>query len=144
MKARRYMPDKIALARGWFLKAESDLADAQRTLKSDGPYDTACFHAQQAAEKYVKGFLALHGFNPPRTHNLEELQHWGESVVSHWPLAGADLTNLTPYAVEMRYDFDFWPDHQTALEAIQLANEVRNRVLAAVPDAARPETKRGG
>jgi len=44
------MRDKRDHARGWFRKAESDLHTAQRTLDSDGPYDTACFHAQQVAE----------------------------------------------------------------------------------------------
>lgn len=52
------MKDKSALARGWFRKADSDLADARRTTASEGPYDTACFHAQQAVEKYLKGVLA--------------------------------------------------------------------------------------
>lgn len=52
------MKNRQALVRGWFLKADSDLADARRTIASEGPYDTACFHAQQAAEKYLKGYLA--------------------------------------------------------------------------------------
>ncbi len=52
------MNDKRALARGWFRKGDSDLADARRTVASEGPYDTACFHAQQAVEKYLKGYLA--------------------------------------------------------------------------------------
>lgn len=47
------MKDQRSLADGWFRKGDSDLADARRTLASEGPYDTACFHAQQAAEKYL-------------------------------------------------------------------------------------------
>jgi hypothetical protein len=35
------MPDELELARGWFLKAESDLNTAKRMVESDGPYDTA-------------------------------------------------------------------------------------------------------
>jgi HEPN domain-containing protein len=131
-------------SRGWFLKAESDLADAQRTLGSKGSYDTACFHAQQAAEKYIKDFLALHGLDAPRIHNLEELRHWGESAVSDWPLHGMDLTELTPYAVEMRYDLDFWPDRETVLQAVHMATEVRRRVLASVALEARPESRHEG
>jgi HEPN domain-containing protein len=115
-----------------------------RTLDSEGPYNTACFHAQQAAEKYIKGFLALHGLIPPRTHDLEELQHWGESEVASWPLRGMDLAELTPYAIEMRYDLDFWPDRETAGEALKLATEVRNCVPTAVPDEARPESPHEG
>jgi HEPN domain-containing protein len=44
------MSDKFGLGRGWFLKAESDLNTARHMAESDGPYDTACFHAQQAAK----------------------------------------------------------------------------------------------
>ena len=50
------MPNKNDLARGWLRKAESDISDAERTLSSEGPFDTACFHAQQAAEKLMKVF----------------------------------------------------------------------------------------
>ena len=48
------MKDRSALARGWFRKADSDLADARRTTASEGPYDTACFHAQQAVEVFER------------------------------------------------------------------------------------------
>lgn len=68
------MKDKLALVHGWFRKADSDLANARRTVTGDGPYDTACFHAQQAIEKYLKGYLAWHEQPVPRTHDLEELQ----------------------------------------------------------------------
>lgn len=68
------MHDKFDHARGWFLKAESDLHTVRSLLAGDGPYDTAWFHAQQATEKYLKGFLALMEQPVPRTHNLEELQ----------------------------------------------------------------------
>ena len=131
------MPDELALARGWFLKAESDLNTAKRMAESDGPYDTACFHAQQAAEKYLKGLLALRGEPFHRTHNLEELQHLGEALPA-WPLAGLDLAELSSYAVEARYDFEFWPDRRTTQEAVRLASEVRRLVLGAVPQNARP------
>ena len=131
------MPDELALARGWFLKAESDLKTAKRMAKSDGPYDTACFHAQQAAEKYLKGLLALRGEPFHRTHNLEELQHLGEALPA-WPLPELDLAELSSYAVEARYDFEFWPDRRTTQEAVQLASEVRRLVLGAVPQNARP------
>jgi len=131
------MSDELALARGWFLKAESDLKTAACMAESEGPYDTACFHPQQAPEKYLKGFLALRREPFHRTHNLEELQRLGETLPG-WPLAGVDLVQLSSYAVEVRYDFEFWPDRDTAREALHLASEVRGRVLAAVPQPARP------
>jgi hypothetical protein len=36
-------------------KGESDRLNADRTVQSPGPYDTACFHAQQAAENGRSG-----------------------------------------------------------------------------------------
>ncbi len=126
------MPDNLALVRGWLLKADSDFNTAELIVQSEGPFDTACFHAQQAVEKYLKGLLAFRGQPFPPTHNLEELQHLGEMLPA-WPLAALDLTELTSYAVEVRYDFEFWPDRQTAEDAVRLAGEVRQRVLGVIP-----------
>lgn len=35
--------------------------------------EISCYHCQQSAEKYLKGYLVLYGKNPPRTHDLDEL-----------------------------------------------------------------------
>jgi HEPN domain-containing protein len=43
------LPD---LVRGWLAKGDSDLAIAVLCAGSTGPYDTGCFHCQQAVEKY--------------------------------------------------------------------------------------------
>jgi len=131
------MPDEAALARGWFLKADSDVNTAERMVESDGPYDTACFHAQQAVEKYLKGLVAFHGVPFHRTHNLEERQQLGEALPA-WPLAGLDLAELSSYAIEVRYDVEFWPDRWTAQEALRMASKVRYRALDSVPEGARP------
>lgn len=52
-------------------KAENDLKNIRACLASRDPaWDTVCFHAQQAAEKYLKAYLVLQGSIPPRTHDL--------------------------------------------------------------------------
>ncbi|MSS73144.1 MAG: HEPN domain-containing protein [Candidatus Latescibacteria bacterium] len=133
------MRDKFDHARGWFRKAESDLTTGRRTLASDGPYDTACFHAQQAAEKYLKGFLAfLEALQIPQTHNLEDLLNLCVALVPGWGIVGVDLTELTPYAVQLRYDFEFWPDPETAEKALNMAEQVRAAVLSVIPQKAHP------
>ncbi len=119
------MKDKLALAQGFFRKADSDLADARRTVSSEGPYDTACFHAQQAVEKYLKGYLAYREQAIPRTHDLEELQRLCVELKPMPDLDALDLTELTAYAVELRYDAEFWPPQPTASEAVQLADRIR-------------------
>jgi HEPN domain-containing protein len=132
------MQDRLTHARGWLLKAESDLAAAGRVTDGDGPYDTACFHAQQAVEKLLKGFLAFRDQAFPHTHNLEELLGLCVAVEPGLCLEDVDLAELTPYAVEMRYDLEFWPDRATARTALELALKVRAAMLALVPAEVRP------
>lgn len=131
------MRDNLDLARGWMRKAESDLATCRLALDSNGPYDTACFHAQQAVEKYLKGFLASVGQPAPRSHNLEELQRLCIVIAPELLIPEVDLTELTSYAVQLRCDFDFWPDRDTAEQALKVAERVRSAVLALVPERAR-------
>lgn len=46
----------------WLAKAEHDLLNIENNLKAQQiPWDTICFHAQQAAEKYLKALLVFHG-----------------------------------------------------------------------------------
>ena len=66
--------DKINAVNAWFKKAENDLRTAEHTMTmNDPPYDTVCFHAQQCAEKYIKGFLTFHEIDFPKTHSIEDL-----------------------------------------------------------------------
>lgn len=126
------MKDQRALADGWVRKGDSDLADARRTLASEGPYDTACFHAQQAAEKYLKAVLALRGCAIPKTHDLEELARIAMRLEPSLDLAGLELGELTSHGVDSRYDVEFWPDRDTAAAALALADATRSRVLPLV------------
>jgi HEPN domain-containing protein len=58
----------------WVRKAESDFAVAKKIGRGRDPHhDEVCFHAQQCAEKYLKGLLEELGLPVPRTHVLEDL-----------------------------------------------------------------------
>lgn len=62
----------------WLIKASHDLRTARNELKnSDEPEDILtdiiCFHAQQAAEKYLKAFLIFSEVEFGRSHSLEYL-----------------------------------------------------------------------
>ena len=56
----------------WIRKAEADWHSADRDLRArkHPNYDGACFHAQQCAEEYLKGFLQLKDHRFGKTHNL--------------------------------------------------------------------------
>jgi HEPN domain-containing protein len=132
------MSSEADLARGWLVKASSDLGAARLVVDGAGPYDTACFHAQQAIEKSLKGFLAFHRQPIPRTHDLEELQQLCLALVSMPHLAALDLTETTDYGVIVRYDLDFWPGQDTAADALALAEKVFGLILDTLPAEYRP------
>ena len=47
--------------RNWFEKAAQDLEMARRALWPRTPLPVmACYHSQQCAEKYLKGYLTAH------------------------------------------------------------------------------------
>jgi HEPN domain-containing protein len=119
-------------------KAESDLADARRCAESPGPYDTACFHCQQACEKYLKGFLAFHNHPFPFTHDLERLTRLCQAVDASLDLTREDVVALTDYAVKLRYDNEFWPSQSEAAEALVIAEEVRGAIKGRLPPRVLP------
>lgn len=129
------MRNDIDVARGWLLKAQSDVKTAEIILASDGPTDTACFHAQQAAEKSLKAVLCVNGITPPRTHDLGELVERCAQFDSEFQ-ADEQLLELTEYAVGLRYDFEFWPDKETAVGALERARTVfekARRIIGETP-----------
>jgi len=66
-------PGLLAETRSWFLEGSRDLEAGAFELTAPSPStEHAGFHAQQAAEKALKGFVAGHGVPFRKTHSLEE------------------------------------------------------------------------
>lgn len=59
----------------WIKKAEGDWNTANRELRArkNPNYDSACFHAQQCAEKYLRAYLQSKDQEFTKTHNLLKL-----------------------------------------------------------------------
>ena len=127
------MKDRAEAVQGWVRKAESDLIALDATLNA-GALDAACFHAQQAAEKYLKAFLFHSGVEFPYTHNLAKLLDLCAGTDPSFRSLLSAVEPLTPYAVEMRYDAEFWPEAPVAEDARSSALAVRDFVLARLPD----------
>ena len=89
----------------WIEKAEGDFATAGRELRARKlpNYDAACFHAQQAAEKYLKAVLQEAGRVVPRTHSLAELLGLCLEIDKSFEFLLPDLNLLDAYAVQYRY-----------------------------------------
>ena len=133
------MKTEADLVRGWISKGDSDRAAVKTLMGGEGPYDTACFHAQQAAEKYLKGLIAHRRAPYPKIHDLVELHRIARSLVPTLGLETVDFPTLTAYAVEHRYSADFWPGRSVAEAALATVDLVRAAVLAALPETAHPQ-----
>ncbi len=58
----------------WLSKAANDLLNVENNLASEHvPWDTVCFHSQQAAEKMLKACLVFYRQPAPRSHDLVAL-----------------------------------------------------------------------
>jgi HEPN domain-containing protein len=129
--------DKLEVVKGWFKKAENDLVNAENTMKmGNPPTDTICFHAQQCAEKYIKGFLSFHEIEFPKTHSLEDLVLLCKRVAPSIESDMGDIEILSGYGVEVRYPAELYYDipKEDAKEAVNLAIKVKSAVLKYLKD----------
>ncbi len=112
------------LAQKWLKIADEEFAVAQRLTDEGIGFAAACFHSQQAAEKALKAWLIAHDLRPERTHKLEELITECVQVEPLFSEMVADSSALTEYAVERRYDVDFWPSFDQARTALEQARRI--------------------
>lgn len=89
---------------GWIEHAERDMRLATHLSSDFAEWkESICFHAQQAAEKFLKALIISQHERPVRTHKLVDL-------LGHLRRLRLDLGDLTeeaeflsPFAVDMRY-----------------------------------------
>jgi len=115
-------------ARALLQKAANDLVAAQATLTTGKALDTVCFHAQPAVEKSLKAALALHDVEYPWRHDLGELMELVKPLMPAIVPFENRIINMTPFAVEIRYDAEFDPSSEKAGEALDTATEVHKLI----------------
>ena len=126
---------KWELTRGWLQKAERDLQSCEHLLAGGSAYaEAVAFHAQQAAEKYLKSLLVFRQVEFPKTHDigllLELVSKFDEGLSTQ--LARASY--LSPFGVEYRYPGEY-PEVtlQEASDCIEIARMVRDAVRQCLP-----------
>lgn len=112
--------------KGWFEKGNHNIEDARRLLTNGGYADTICFHAQQAAEKYLKGYLVSKKINPRAIHHLEELAKDCAKFDKDFLRFLDDCLLLTRYYIETRYPplVPIAYSKKEAEEAVKIAEEI--------------------
>lgn len=123
---------KCEFVKEWLNKAEEDFSLAEHLVAENTSYYAAIgFHAQQAAEKYLKAFLVDHQIEFPKTHDLAELLDRVSAVNASLAESLDEITVLTSYGVDARYPADLpeiSPDE--AGRAVELAKMVRDAIIS--------------
>jgi HEPN domain-containing protein len=93
------------LTQEWVEKAEGDFAVAAQIMRrrKQRVYDAACFHPQQAVEKYLKARLCEEGIVFPTTHDLVSLLRLILPAEPLWASFLPTAQTLTDYALDFRY-----------------------------------------
>ncbi len=90
---------------GWLERIDQDLRMVELNLNAgeSAAWGAAGFHAQQAAEKYLKILLVQRGIHPPKLHEIDELIGLVRDCGYDFPLFTEESKLLNPYAVTIRY-----------------------------------------
>jgi HEPN domain-containing protein len=128
-------PVRLADAQAWLAKADRDLKAAAHELTAMPPFTAAAvFHAEQAAEKAMKGFLAWHDVPFRRTHDLAEVGHQCASLEPSLEPLLMRAASLTQYAWKFRYPGEpAEPSREEAEIAIALAREAYDAIVSLLP-----------
>ncbi|MGG6242162.1 HEPN domain-containing protein [Nodosilinea sp. AN01ver1] len=122
MTAKSNPPD------AWFAKAEADLQAAELLLNAANPLlDIVCYHAQQCAEKYLKGYLVARGIPFKFVHELTYLTQLCAEQKPEFTEIIDIASELQDYATGVRYPDDELdePTLQEAQRALTCAKEIR-------------------
>ena len=90
--------------------------------------NVAAFHTQQAAEKLLKALIAMAGIEPPRVHDLAELNDLAADTA---PVAGRlseSIETITSWATLTRYPTHGDTPPSTSIEvadALSLVKQLR-------------------
>ena len=116
----------------WFAKADDDLEIARRALQPDRPLPAiACFHAQQCAEKYLKGYLVAHDVPFRFVHDLAYLTRLCTGLDAAFEDLRPAAKFLNAYIATARYPSEAAPepDIEAARAAIRRAQQIADFVL---------------
>lgn len=129
------MSDPVRDWRSWTAKVDEDWLWRRNELAATRtPWSVVCFHAQQAAEKYLEAFPVGNGLDPERTHPLDALRK--ECLQSDSSLASlqAECPQLRGFAVDVRYpEIRIADEEQFGQEAVAMADRICYAIRKRLP-----------
>jgi len=125
------MDDKEELLQQWLDKGKDDLRSAEylSTMRYPTPYEIICYHCQQSAEKYLKGFMFSHDIEPDKTHDLKELLKICQKYNTEFSTLSSKIHVLTRYGVLPRYPNDLGITNEDMKTALSYAKSIQEFVM---------------
>ncbi|SHJ95893.1 HEPN domain-containing protein [Tepidibacter formicigenes] len=118
------------IADEWFDFAVNDLNSARFLLQMRPiPLEIICYHCQQSAEKYLKGYIALNGDKIIKTHDLTLLNKRCMNFDKDFQKIKDDCIELVDYGVQVRYPFNIELEEQDMKMAIESAERIEKFIL---------------
>ena len=111
----------------WFICADMDFVSAEHLLTlHPQPLEIICFHCQQAAEKYLKGYLVSKGeTEPPKTHDLVLLRMECLKSDKDFETISRACEVLTRYGVQPRYPNEMEITEKDMQKALEYVKQIR-------------------
>ncbi|GHV31354.1 hypothetical protein AGMMS4952_19920 [Spirochaetia bacterium] len=130
------MNQYLEAAKEWFRYAEHDFCAAEHIAKTllPTPHEIVCYHCQQAAEKYLKGFLVFQGDDPPHIHELAELCKLGKKYKPEFDEILIRCDTLSKYATQPRYPYEMPVDEAMMKLALYNISEVKKFMQKIIPE----------
>lgn len=117
----------------WERFALEDEETVKLLLKENGPANQICFHVQQIAEKYLKGYLSFHKNIPLKVHQLNTLVIECKKYDDSFNEIDSDAQYLSEFYIEARYPGDIRElSMQDAKEGYEVAKRVKDFVLSKI------------
>lgn len=133
------MDPKAELTLQFLNLADDDLQLSELIIGEAEPVRwAAAFHAQQCAEKSLKGLLTYNNIRAGKTHDIGGLIKLGLPVHHDLEKFKERANRLTAYAVDSRYPMPHTDiSEQEATEAIETARMIYEFVLNCLPNLAK-------
>lgn len=124
---------KIALE--WFKFADEDLSSAEfLSNKRPMPLEIICYHCQQSAEKYLKGYILLKGEKIQKTHDLIFLNNICKKYNEIFKNIEDECIELVDYGVEVRYPLNIHIEEYDVKNVLIAAQKIKKLISKVVTD----------
>lgn len=109
----------------WLEFAKRDLESAIFLINMyPKPKEIICYHCEQSAEKYLKGYLIKNANKIERTHDLVLLNNKCKDIDSSFDIIEDECIELVPYGVQVRYPYQLDVNEEDMISAIECAKKI--------------------